>query len=287
MKSIRQLAKHYPVQLLCSLFELPRSCYYAHLARRRRVDVYRVSLRSRINELFNQSRSSAGSRSLVAMLRNEGIEIGRVKVRGLMKEQSLISKQPGSHAYKKATVERPDIPNVLNRQFTVATPNTVWCGDITYIWTQGRWHYLAVVLDLCSRRVVGWAMSAKPDADLVIKALDRAYQIRGKPHGVLFHSDQGSQYSSRGFRQRLWRYRMTQSMSRRGNCYDNAPMERLFRSLKTEWVPTVGYMTTALAERDIGSYLMQRYNWTRPHQHNGFVPPAVAEERRNYVSGNC
>lgn len=269
------------------MFELPRSCYYAHLARRRRIDVRRVSLRSRVNELFSQSRSSAGSRSIVAMLRDEGVEVGRFKVRGLMKEQGLISKQPGSHAYKKATVERPDIPNVLDRQFTVAAPNTAWCGDITYIWAQGRWHYLAVILDLYSRRVVGWAMSSRPDADLVIKALDRAYEMRGRPQGVLFHSDQGSQYGSRSFRQRLWRYRMTQSMSRRGNCYDNSPMERLFRSLKTEWVPTVGYMTTALAEQDIGRYLMQRYNWTRPHQHNGFVPPAVAEEKLNPVSGNC
>lgn len=99
MKSIRQLAKHYPVQLLCSLFELPRSCYYAYLARRRRIDVRRVSLRSRINELFSQSRSSAGSRSIVAMLKDEGTEVGRFKVRGLMKEQGLISKQPGSHVY--------------------------------------------------------------------------------------------------------------------------------------------------------------------------------------------
>ncbi|XXF08306.1 IS3 family transposase [Pseudomonas sp. D2-3] len=287
LKSIRQLAKHYPVQLLCLLFELPRSCYYAYLARRRRIDVRRVNLRSRINELFSQSRSSAGSRSIVAMLKDEGTEVGRFKVRGLMKEQGLISKQPGSHVYKKATAERPDIPNILDRQFAVAAPNRVWCSDITYIWTQGRWSYLAVVLDLYSRRVVGWAMSAKPDAELVIKALDRAYEMRGRPQGVLFHSDQGSQYGSRSFRQRLWRYRMTQSMSRRGNCYDNAPMERLFRSLKTEWVPTVGYMTTALAEQDIGRYPMQRYNWARPHQHNGFVPPAVAEERLNPVSGNC
>lgn len=287
MKSIWQLAKHYPVRLLCSVFELPRSCYYAYLARRRRIDVRRVSLRSRINELFSQSRSSAGSRSIVAMLKDEGTKVGRFKVRGLMKEQGLISKQPGSHAYKKSTVERPDIPNILDRQFTVAAPNRVWCGDITYIWTQGKWSYLAVVLDLYSRRVVGWAMSAKPDADLVIKALDRAYEMRGRPQGVLFHSDQGSQYGSRSFRQRLWRYRMTQSMSRRGNCYDNAPMERLFRSLKTEWVPTVGYMTTALAEQDIGRYLMQRYNWTRPHQHNGFVSPAIAEEKLNSVSGDC
>lgn len=155
--------------MLCSAFELPRSCYYAYLARRRRIDVRRVSLLSRVNQLFSQSRSSAGSRSIVAMLRDEGIHVGRFKVRGLMKEQGLISKQPGSHAYKKATVERPDISNVLERQFTVAAPNRVWCGDITYIWTQGRWSYLAAVLDLCSRRVAGWAMSARPDADLVIR----------------------------------------------------------------------------------------------------------------------
>jgi transposase InsO family protein len=118
--------------------------------------------------------------------------------------------------------------------------NRVWCGDITYIWAQGKWHYLAVVLDLCARRVVGWALSEKPDTDLVIKALDMAYEQRGRPQGLLFHSDQGSQYASRLFRQRLWRYRMRQSMSRRGNCWDNAPMERVFRSLQTEWIPIAG-----------------------------------------------
>ncbi|ASD11757.1 hypothetical protein CD800_22795 [Pseudomonas aeruginosa] len=123
MKSIRQLAKRYPVRLLCSVFELPRSCYYAYLARRRRIDVRRVSLRSRINELFSQSRSSAGSRSIVAMLKHEGTEVGRFKVRGLMKEQGLICKQPGSHAYKKSTVERPDIPNCGGQLF----PDTSMC----------------------------------------------------------------------------------------------------------------------------------------------------------------
>ena len=123
MKSIRQLPKRYPVRLLCSVFELPRSGYYAYLARRRRIDLCRVSLRSRIYELFSQSRSSAGSRSIVAMLKDEGTEVGRFEVRGLMKEQGLTSKQPGSHAYKKSTVERPDIPNILDRQLTVAAPN--------------------------------------------------------------------------------------------------------------------------------------------------------------------
>ncbi|WP_085984694.1 IS3 family transposase [Pseudomonas sp. GM21] len=282
---INQLSVHEPTDWLCKVFEVPRSCYYAQRLRRRTPDVERLRLRSRVSELFTQSRSAAGSRSILSLMREDGEQLGRFKVRSLMRELDLVSKQPGSHAYKRATVERLDIPNTLNREFDVPAPNRVWCGDITYIWAQGKWHYLAVVLDLCARRVVGWALSEKPDADLVIKALDMAYEQRGRPQGLLFHSDQGSQYASRLFRQRLWRYRMRQSMSRRGNCWDNAPMERVFRSLKTEWVPTLGYRTAQEAQRDISQFLMHRYNWIRPHQFNGGLAPARAEEKLNVVSG--
>lgn len=271
--------------MVCSAFDVVRSCYYAHRLRRCRVDARRVALRSQVNQLFNQSRGSAGSRSILGMLREDGVSIGRFRVRRLMRELGLVSKQPGSHAYKQATVERPDIPNRLNRAFATERPNQVWCGDITYIWAQGRWNYLAVVLDLHARRVIGWAFSAKPDTELVIKALDMAYEQRGKPQQVLFHSDQGSQYASRLFRQRLWRYRMEQSMSRRGNCWDNSPMERLFRSLKSEWVPPTGYLTAQEAQRDISHYLMHRYNWIRPHQFNDGLPPAAAEEKLNPLPG--
>ncbi|HEJ3307770.1 TPA: IS3 family transposase, partial [Pseudomonas aeruginosa] len=282
---IDQLSEQESVEVVCSAFDVARSCYYVHRLRRRRVDARRVALRSQVNQLFNQSRGSAGSRSMLGMLREEGVTIGRFRVRRLMRELGLVSKQPGSHAYKQATVERPDIPNRLNREFATEHPNQVWCGDITYVWAQGRWHYLAAVLDLHTRRVIGWAFSAKPDAELVIKALDMAYEQRGKPQQVLFHSDQGSQYASRLFRQRLWRYRMQQSMSRRGNCWDNSPMERLFRSLKSEWVPSTGYLTAQEAQRDISHYLMHRYNWIRPHQFNDGLPPAVAEEKLNPLSG--
>ncbi|WP_152690388.1 IS3 family transposase [Pseudomonas fluorescens] len=282
---IDQLSAQEPVDWLCVVFDITRSCYYAYRLRRRTPDAERLRLRSRVNELFTQSRSAAGSRSIVLMMKENGEQIGRFKVRGLMRELALVSKQPGSHAYKQATVERPDIPNILNREFEVPAPNHVWCGDITYIWAQGKWHYLAVVLDLYARRIVGWALSSKPDSDLVIKALDMAYEQRGRPQGLLFHSDQGSQYGSRQFRQRLWRYRMLQSMSRRGNCWDNAPMERVFRSLKTEWIPTVGYMTAQEAHRDISHYLMHRYNWIRPHQFNDGLAPAQAEKKLNVVSG--
>nr|WP_202034875.1 IS3-like element IS222 family transposase [Pseudomonas aeruginosa] len=282
---IDQLSEQESVEVVCSAFDVARSCYYVHRLRRRRVDARRVALRSQVNQLFSQSRGSAGSRSILGMLREEGVTIGRFRVRRLMRELGLVSKQPGSHAYKQATVERPDIPNRLNREFATEHPNQVWCGDITYVWAQGRWHYLAAVLDLHTRRVIGWAFSAKPDAELVIKALDMAYEQRGKPQQVLFHSDQGSQYASRLFRQRLWRYRMQQSMSRRGNCWDNSPMERLFRSLKSEWVPSTGYLTAQEAQRDISHYLMHRYNWIRPHQFNDGLPPAVAEEKLNPCPG--
>ncbi|MGU0911201.1 IS3 family transposase [Pseudomonas aeruginosa] len=282
---IDQLSEQESVEVVCSAFEVARSCYYVHRLRRRRVDARRVALRSQVNQLFSQSRGSAGSRSILGMLREEGVTIGRFRVRRLMRELGLVSKQPGSHAYKQAMVERPDIPNRLNREFATEHPNQVWCGDITYVWAQGRWHYLAAVLDLHTRRVIGWAFSAKPDAELVIEALDMAYEQRGKPQQVLFHSDQGSQYASRLFRQRLWRYRMQQSMSRRGNCWDNSPMERLFRSLKSEWVPSTGYLTAQEAQRDISHYLMHRYNWISPHQFNDGLPPAVAEEKLNPLSG--
>ncbi len=233
------------------------------------------------------SRGSAGSRTLVSMLRSENIEIGRFKVRKIMQEAGLMSKQPGSHRYKHAKSERPDIPNLLKREFSVTTPNRVWCGDITYIWAGSKWRYLAVVLDLFSRRVVGWSLSDKPDAELASKALDMAWEQRGRPMNVMFHSDQGCQYSSRKFRQRLWRYRITQSMSRRGNCWDNAAMERLFRSLKTEWVPATGYLTQTQAKKDISYYLMDYYNRQRPHQANDGLSPVKAENRLKSVSGIC
>lgn len=110
------------------------------------------------------------------MMQEDDEQIGWFKVRGLMRELALVSKQRGSHAYKQATVERPDIPNILNREFEVLALNQVWCGDITYIWAQGTWHYLAVVLDLYVHRIVGWALSNQPDTHLVTKALDMAYE---------------------------------------------------------------------------------------------------------------
>ena len=271
--------------MVCSVLGIARSSYYEHRQKRARVDTRRLEQRAKVKELFVQSRSSAGSRTIMTQMQSEGFNVGRFKVRRLMRELNLTCKQPGPHAYKQATDERLDIPNRLNREFEMAAPNQVWCGDITYIWAQNRWHYLAVVLDLFARRVVGWAFSAQSDSGLVVRALDMAYEQRGRPTGLLFHSDQGCQYTSQAFRQRLWRYRIQQSMSRRGNCWDNAPMERLFRSYKSEWMPRIGYPSALEAQRDISFYLMERYNCQRPHQYNNGLAPTKAEEKLNTLSG--
>ncbi len=250
--------------MVCNAFDISRSSYYEYRQRRKHVDVERLALKAQVNRLFTKSRSSAGSRTIKGMLNDDGVVIGRFKVRRLMSELGLICKQPGPHAYKQATVERPDIPNHLAREFTVDRPNQAWCGDITYVWSGQRWSYLAVVLDLYARRVVGWAMSSSPDADLVVKALDHAWEQRGRPEKVMFHSDQGSQYASRKFRQRLWRYRM---------------------SLKSEWIPALGYRNLHEAKKDVGGYLMDYYNRQRPHAFNDGISPVAAEENLKILSG--
>lgn len=272
--------------MLCTLFELPASTYYERQKRSKKINTQRINERTKVRELFTASGNSAGARRLVTQLAMTGVVMGRYKVSSLMAEANLISKQSGQHRYKQATSEHNLAPNRLAREFDVTVPNRVWCGDITYIWTGIQWAYLAVVIDLYSRRVIGWAMSESPDTKLTLKALEMTHRMRGKPKQVMFHSDQGCQYSSLEYRQRLWQYRMIQSMSRRGNCWDNAPMERVFRSLKSEWVPDLGYQNLDQAIKEISYYLMTYYNEQRPHKHNNGLTPVMKEKQPIKLSGN-
>ncbi len=146
-------------------------------------------------------------------------------------------------------------PNRLQRQFNPDAPDERWVTDITYIRTHEGWLYLAVVVDLFSRKIIGWSMQSRMTKDIVLNALLMAVWRRNPQKQVLVHSDQGSHYTSRQFRQLLWRYRIRQSMSRRGNCWDNSPMERFFRSLKNEWVPATGYVSFSDAARAITDYI--------------------------------
>ena len=253
-----------------------RSTYQYQRQKSRQVDSERERLKAKVVAIHQASRGAAGSRTISGQLKVAGESVGRFKARSLMREADLVSKQQKQHRYRVATEESAIAPNHLNRHFNVTSPNQVWCGDVTYVWVGTGWLYLAVVLDLYKRRVVGWSCSGSPDSELTVKALQMAYESRGRPHGVMFHSDQGCHYSSKRFRQQLWRYQIKQSMSRKGNCWDNSPMERFFRSYKTEWMPKVRYDNYTQGEIDIAAY-MKHYNYHRGHSYNDYLAPAWAE----------
>jgi len=205
--------------------------------------------------------------------------VSRWRARKLMRDGQLVSTQPSKPKFRLAQAEAEAVPNQLNRAFQPTAPNRVWCGDITYVRVAGQWAYLAVVLDLYARRVVGWKVSASPDVMLVTHALCRAVETRRPERGFLFHSDQGVQYRSQGYQQYLKQHQINQSMSRKGNCWDNAPRERLFRSLKTEWIPRQGYGSLQETIHDVGEYLMGYSNRERVHSYNEYVTPERQEHR--------
>ncbi|EEU0356928.1 IS3 family transposase [Escherichia coli] len=277
-----RLSDSHTVVSLCSALEIHRSSYRYWRKRRDTVNPARVRLCSEIRRAWNQSRGSAGARTLAEMLTQNGVPMSRYRAGRLMKYLNLSSCQPGKHQYKNARQEHTSLPNLLERQFAVPEPDRVWCGDITYLWAGNRWCYLAVVMDLFARRVIGWSLSAHADTALISSALRMAYETRGQPRDVVFHSDQGSQYTGLKYQQLLWRCRISQSVSRRGNCWDNSPMERFFRSLKTEWVPTNGYAGKDEARQQINDYILNYYNSVRPHHYNGGLTPEESENRYHF-----
>lgn len=259
-----------------------RSTFKYWQRRDKRLSPEAARLRSLVREAHRLSRGSAGARTVADIITNDDshdIALSRYRAGRLMKTMNLVSTQLPKHAYKKATQEHVAIPNLLDRQFAVSKPNQVWCGDVSFIWAGNRWAYLGVVIDLFARKPIGWAMSYSPDSNLTCQALNMAFESRGKPKNIMFHSDQGSHYTSRQFRQLIWRYRMTQSMSRRGNCWDNSPKERFFRSLKTEWIPTMGYQNFTEAKLRISDYIHGYYSQLRPHPYNGGLTPNESEKR--------
>ncbi|EBV7177926.1 TPA: IS3 family transposase [Salmonella enterica subsp. enterica serovar Birkenhead] len=277
-----RLSDCHTVVSLCSALGIHRSSYRDWRKRRDTVNPVRVRLCSEIHRAWNQSRGSAGARTLAEMLTQNGVPMSRYRAGRLMKYLNLNSCQPGKHQYKNARQEHTCLPNLLERQFAVPEPDRVWCGDITYIWAGNRWCYLAVVMDLFARKVIGWSLSANADTALISSALRMACETRGQPRDVMFHSDQGSQYTGLKYQQVLWRYRIKQSVSRRGNCWDNSPMERFFRSLKTEWVPVNGYAGKDEARQQINGYILNYYNSVRPHHYNGGLTPEESENRYHF-----
>ena len=272
--------KRLSTRKLCELFGVVRSSYY-YGTQTKPIDAERIKLKALIRQIFNDSKQSAGARTIAAILWNEhSIKLTRYLAGNLMKSMGLKSCQVKTHKYKHCDQEHRTHDNILDRNFSPSMPNQVWTGDVTYIRIKGGWCYLAVVLDLFARRVVGFSVSNSPNSTLTAAALKMAYHTRLKPIGVLFHSDQGTHYTSKEFADAIVGCKdMTQSMSRKGNCWDNAPTERFFRSFKTEWMPKGGYEDIAEAKSAISSYIWGYYQTVRPHSFNDYLTPIETERR--------
>ena len=286
---IRTHANDFPVKLLCRQLGVQRSAYYDWRVQPGKVIApEELALRRRMKELFAASRGSLGSRMMRQNLRQEGFEIGRDKTRRLMKSLKLKVKQ--KRKYKVTTDSNHTLPvadNVLNRDFSPAAPNQAWGSDITYLWTQQGWIYLAVIIDLYSRRVVGWSIDRRMKKALVIRALMMAVNLRKPPPGLILHSDRGSQYASHEYQKLLQQHGMICSMSRKGNCWDNAPVERFFGSLKREWTGDRWYRTRLEAIADVREYVAVYYNSKRLHSTLEYMTPMNYEKRLNKVSRIC
>jgi putative transposase len=259
--------------------EVSRSRFYDYLhSLKRSDDPGEVALKARIGSVFKEHRGKYGSRRITKQLKDEGHQIGRYKARRLMRELGLKAKAP--KRYKVTTDSRHSFPvaaNLLDRKFNVDKPNKYWTTDITYIWSFEGWLYLAVVLDLYSRQVVGWAMNKRMKKQLTLDALAMAYWRRKPPSGLLHHSDRGSQYACHDYRKRLNQYGMVASMSRKGNCWDNAPTERFFRSLKSERLSDYRFATRQSAEMQVLDYISY-YNSIRLHSTLGYKTPFAYEK---------
>ena len=266
----------WPVPVLCEALGVSRSGFYAWLGRAPSVRARRHATMSPVvRTSFLASDGTYGARRVWRDVLEAGHACGLHQVEGLMRAQALRAR-PRRRSRPLDTGTRPTQPpatNVLDRQFHAAAPNQKWVADFTYVWTTEGWLYVAVVLDLFSRRVVGWAMQAEMTAQLVTDALTMAVWRRGQGQPVLHHSDRGSQYTSDTFQRLLRELGVTCSMSRSGNVWDNSAMESFFSSLKTERTARKTYRTRNAARADIFDYIERFYNPTRRHSTLGYVSP--------------
>lgn len=276
-----------PVQRACALLGVSRASYYAWLERGQTTKRARddARLESALEAAYHEAKGRYGSPRLHRVLQARGVRVGRRRVIRLMRKRGLQAKRRGHfRTTTKANPRHAPAPNVLNRAFAATAPNAVWAGDITYIRTREGWLYLAVLLDLYSRRVVGWSMSTRLDTTLALSALESALSTRRPPRGFLHHSDRGSQYTSVRYQERLRRAGAITSMSRKGECWDNAVAESFFASLKVELVRGADFETRAEARRHIFEYLEVFYNRKRLHSSLGFQSPVDFEAQNNQIN---
>ncbi len=278
---IQEHDRRYPIRLMCRALAVSPTGYYAWRTRPAsgRATANQTLL-TELRQLHHESRQTYGSPRMWRVLVARGRVVGRHRVARLMRHDGLRAKTVTKwRATTQSSHSFPVAANQLNRQFTVAAPNQVWAGDLTYIWTMEGWLYLAVLLDLYSRAVVGWAMGARLTGDLTQQALQMALQRRQPNPGLLHHSDRGSQYATTAYQQQLRAAGMTASMSRRGNCWDNACVESFFGTLKRELIHHHQYQTREEARQEIFEYLEVFYNRQRRHSTLDYRSPAEFEAR--------
>ena len=275
----------WPICVQCRVLLVSVSGFHQHLARR--VDIAKrrhlsdEALLVHFGAIYAENRGAYGWPRIWRQLRARGIRVGKQRVQRLMQKHGIQAR--GKRRFRVTTTDGrhdlPIAPNVLDRKFTAAAPNQAWVGDLTYIATEEGWLFLAVVIDLFSRKVVGWSMRPDMQRNLVIDALEMAWLGRnpGKNAGLIFHSDRGSQYASEDFSEVLKEHGITPSMSRKGNCWDNACSETLFGSLKVERLHGRRFETIRAAKDETISWLLW-YNRTRMHSTLNYVSPIEFEQ---------
>lgn len=276
----------FPVALMCRVLGVSTSGFYAWLKRplpeRAKSDA-RLALD--VAAVHERSRGRYGSPRVHAELRARGVRVGKKRVERLMRENGLAARRKRRFAKTTDSAHaEPIAPNVLERDFETSAPNEVWVADVTYVPTREGWLYLAVVLDLFARRVVGWAASEVNDTQLALAALTKATSSRKPPRGLVHHSDRGSPYASDTYRRALSKLGIVASMSRKGDCWDNAVAESFFATLKVELVDDARYETRAAAHASIADYVEHFYNRVRRHSRLRYVSPIEFELKAEAAS---
>jgi len=273
----------YPIGLMCRVLRVSYAgfwCWRRNPEGKR--DRAAKRLLAAISEVFLESGRAYGSPRVYRELQRRGVVCSREHVARLMRKYGLRSRH-----YKRprglTQVDRcrAAAPNLVDQFFEAARPNEIWMADLTYIPTGEGWLYLSAVMDLCTRKIVGWSLKDTLAKELALEAFDRAVAVESPPEDLIHHSDQGVQYSSLEYQQRLWRHGMMCSMSRRGNCYDNAVIESFFHTLKVERVDGRNYATLREAAEDLNWWIGTWYNQHRLHTSIGYVPPVEYERSKN------
>ena len=270
----------FPVRICCRVLDLSHSGYYAFL-RRRGEYVRQADLIARIREIHRKSRFTYGSRRIMYQLRRNNVAIGRFRVRRLMRLAGVsVRKRRRYKVTTRSNHRYPVSPNLVQRCFRTEKPNMVWVSDITYIKTAEGWLYLAVVMDLYSRKIVGWALARKMAVEMVKSALIMAMGRRAPGPGLIHHSDRGIQYACDEYRRLLQGYGIASSMSRSGDCLDNAVAERFFHTLKSECLVNWRYMPPEEVKHDIVDYIEMFYNSERLHSFTDYFSPNDYEKMK-------